>query len=86
MAAEDPPLRFTRHAEEVMREREIPATWIERTLAAPTSDDPDPNDPTLRLAFAPVPERDGRMLRVVYAPDRDGLRVITAFLDRGRSR
>lgn len=86
MTAEDPPLRFTRHAEEVMSEREIPASWVERTLAAPTSDGPDPNDPTLRRAFAPVPERDGRTLRVVYGRDRDGLRVITAFLDRGRSR
>lgn len=80
------PIRFTRHAEEVMRERDISTAWIERALLSPTSDEEDLNDRNLRRAFAPVPERDGRMLRVVYAEDRDGLRVITAFLDRGRSR
>lgn len=79
-------IRYTRHAAEVMREREIPASWIERTLASPVDDGSDPSDPNLRRAYAPIPERDGRMLRVVYAEDGDGLRVITAFLDRGRSR
>ncbi len=69
-----------------MREREIATAWVESALNAPACDECDPNDPRLRRAFAPVPERDGRMLRVVYAEDRDGLRVITAFLDRGLSR
>ena len=79
-------IRYTHHADEVMREREIPPEWVERTLIHPLADEPDPNDPHLRRAFAPVPERDGRLLRVVYGSDADGLRVITAFLDRGRGR
>lgn len=28
-------IRYTHHAEEVMREREIEPTWVERTLAEP---------------------------------------------------
>lgn len=79
-------IRYTRHAEEVMREREIEPAWVERTLADPETDEADPTDPVLRRAFAVVPERDGRVLRVVYAKDADGFRVITAFLDRGRRR
>ena len=80
------PIRYTLHAVFVMRQREIPADWVERALATPDADEVDPNDGGLRRAFASVPERDGRMLRVVYAEEPDGLRVITAFLDRGRSR
>ena len=80
------PIRYTRHAEVAMREREIPADWVERALRAPQADEGDPNDTALRRAFLSIPERDGRMLRVVYAEEIDGLRVITVFLDRGRSR
>lgn len=77
---------YTRHAIEVMRERGIPAEWVERTLRSPSDDEIDPEDPALRRAFAPVPERDGRMLRVVYARTELGVRVVTTFLDRGRRR
>ena len=79
-------IRYTRHAEEVMAERGISPNWVERTLASPLHDEPDPGDPALRRAFAAVPERDGRLLRVVYGIDPGGLRVITTFLDRGRGR
>jgi hypothetical protein len=37
-------------------------------------------------AFRRIPERDGRVLRVVYVPGDDHVRVITLFLDRGRTR
>ncbi|KAB7782081.1 hypothetical protein F8B43_4836 [Methylorubrum populi] len=37
-------------------------------------------------AFRTVPERDGRVLRVVYVPIPGGARVVTMFLDRGRRR
>lgn len=75
---------YTHHAAEVMAEREVSAEWVERTLAAPEADEPDPTDPTLRRAFLAIPERDGRVLRVVYSKDAEGFRVITAFFDRGR--
>ncbi len=77
---------YTRHALEVMREREIAAEWVDRTLRDPFADEADPSDPSLRRAWAAVPERDGRLLRVVYATDASGIRVIIAFLDRGRRR
>jgi hypothetical protein len=37
-------------------------------------------------AFRTVPERDGRVLRVVYVSVPGGARVMTMFLDRGRRR
>jgi hypothetical protein len=77
---------YTRHAEDVLRERELDPAWIERTLAAPDQDEPDPDDPTLRRAFKAIPERDGRVLRVVYGRTDDMLRVVTVFFDRGRRR
>lgn len=79
-------IRYTHHAEEVMRERGIEPAWVERTLREPEVDEPDPTDSALRRAFRIVPERDGRTLRVVYARDEAGFRVITTFLDRGRRR
>ncbi len=79
-------IRYTHHAEEVMRERGIEPAWVARTLDEPEIDEVDPGDPGLRRAFRIVPERDGRTLRVVYARDEAGFRVITTFLDRGRRR
>lgn len=77
---------YTRHALEVMTEREILPAWVERALAAPEADEPDRTDPALWRAFLSIPERDGRILRVVYSAQAEEIRVITAFFDRGRRR
>ncbi|BBF92469.1 DUF4258 domain-containing protein [Blastochloris tepida] len=77
---------YTRHAEDVMRERGLKFEWVKRTLASPDQDEPDPDEPTLRRAFKAIPERDGRVLRVVYGRTDDTLRVVTAFFDRDRRR
>ncbi|SCM70606.1 conserved hypothetical protein [uncultured Pleomorphomonas sp.] len=77
---------YTRHALEVMTEREISPDWVERTLASPEADEPDRADPGLRCAFRSIPERDGRILRVVYSSQTEEIRIITAFFDRGRRR
>lgn len=79
-------LHYTRHALDVMAERDVLPEWVERTLAGPDSEEPDTNDPMLTRAFCAIPERDGRVLRVVYARDEHAVRIITAFFDRGRRR
>ncbi|MBM4267837.1 MAG: DUF4258 domain-containing protein [Deltaproteobacteria bacterium] len=61
-------------------------SWVERTLVLPTRTARDPADPRLLHAFRPVPERDGRILRVVYDPTVKPWRVVTAFFDRKESR
>ena len=69
-----------------MAERQIEREWVERTIREPETIAPDPNHPDRIRAFPAVPERDGRVLRVVYVPQQGGYRVVTAFLDRGRKR
>ena len=71
-----------------MRVRELDPAWIERTVTNPEVTEPDPDHPGRFRAFAPVPERDGRILRVVYEPigDGDEIVIVTALLDLGRTR
>ena len=56
------------------------------TAISPDATEPDPTHPEQVRAFRAVPERDGRILRVIYVPTEDGARVVTAFLDRNRRR
>jgi len=42
----------------------------------------DRADSELEYALAPIPEREGRILRVVYDRRVDPVRVVTAFFDR----
>jgi hypothetical protein len=77
---------YTRHALTMLDERLIERAWVERTILEPEAVEPDPRHHDMTRAFRRVPERDDRVLRVVYV--RAGLtcRVITLFLDRGRKR
>lgn len=77
---------YTNHAHDMLAEREIAPEWVERTVLEPETTEPDPKHPERVRAFRTVPERDGRVMRVVYVPDGDTYRVITLFLDRGRRR
>lgn len=74
------------HALDTLAERAIERAWVERTLSSPESVEPDPIHPDRMRAFRALPERDGRVLRVVYVPIPGGARVVTMFLDRGRRR
>lgn len=77
-------LTYTRHAAEMIQERQLLSEWVERTVLEPETTEPDPKHPERTRAFRSVPERDGRVLRVVYRGDGEDFRVITLFLDRGR--
>ncbi len=68
----------------MLAERGIDPAWVERTVAQPDAVEPDPHHPDRVRAFRVVPERDGRVLRVVYVREDAAVRIITAFLDRGR--
>jgi len=81
MSAE-PPYRLTDDAAHVIAERRILEEWVARALADPIRCEGDRHDRTLRHALAPIPENDGRVLRVVY---NDAVRpwlVVTAYFDR----
>lgn len=79
-------IRRSRHAEVAPREREIERDWIEQAIGAPDWEAPDEGDPFLRRAYMAIPERGGRILRVVYREDERGFFVVTVFLDRGARR
>jgi hypothetical protein len=77
---------YTRHADEMIADRQIEKHWVERTILKPDVVETDPKHPERMRAFRAVPERDGRVLRVVYVARSDGYRIVTLFLDRGRRR
>lgn len=79
-------LIFTRHAEFMMAERSIERAWVERTLVEPEAVEPDPVRNDIIRAFRAIPERNGRVLRVVYAASGEQMRIVTVFFDRTRRR
>ena len=73
---------LTAHAIAVMAERQIPLAWVERVLMGPEHIEPDRIDTDLRHALGRIPERDDRILRVVYNKSTKPWRVVTAYFDR----
>ena len=73
---------LTNHAKKMLAEREIPLEWLERTLNEPLLRQPDPDDAALERRYRPIPEFDGRVLRVVVNPAVEPVRVVSVFFDR----
>jgi len=73
---------LTEHAKKVLAEREIPLEWLERALNEPVRRQPDPDDASLERRYRPIPEFDGRVLRVVVNPPVEPVRVVSVFFDR----
>ena len=70
----------------MLTERGIDRRWVERTLIAPDTMEVDPRHPDRMRAFRAIPERGGRVLRVVYVKAGDDRHVITCLLDQGQRR
>ena len=77
---------YTRHAEEMLVERDLSRSWIETTITHPEMVEPDPDRPNVLRAYRRIPERRGLWLRVAYVLAGDSARVITAFFDRAQRR
>ncbi|WP_420627028.1 DUF4258 domain-containing protein [Candidatus Poriferisodalis sp.] len=75
-------LTYTQHARQQMERREISWSWVERVVASPTHRMRDPGDSTVERFYAPVPERDDRVLRAAVNTSSDPWRVVTVFFDR----
>lgn len=71
---------FTRHALTVIADRGIQKQWIQRAVEAPERSE-EREDGTRHLLLR-IPERDGRVLRVVVDGQAEPWKVITAFFDR----
>ena len=73
---------LTEHAVVVLRERQIHQEWGRMVLEHPRLRLPDPQDPALFHAVAPIPEREDRVLKVVYNGKTKPWRVVSAYFDR----
>ena len=73
---------LTKHAQDVLNEREIPLAWVERVLANPQSIEPDLDDPELEHRLGRIAEHGNRVLRVVVNKTVRPLRVVTVYFDR----
>jgi len=73
---------LTEHAKKVLAEREIPLEWLERALNEPLLRAPDPDDASLERRYRPIPECEGRVLRVVVNLSVEPVRVVSVFFDR----
>ena len=80
------PLRFTRHAEDAIGERELDPEWIEMTVREPEWSHPDPRRSGVERRFRAIPEFGGRILRIACIETADEIRILTVFFDRDARR
>lgn len=77
------PLRYSLHAETVMRERKLDPAWVEATVRAPEWRTDDPAGGEVERRYRSIDALDGRVLRVVCVEADAEIRIISAFIDRG---
>jgi hypothetical protein len=70
------------HAAAAILERDIDPAWVARTLTQADRLEADRADATLKHALARIPERDGRVLRVIFNFTKEPPHVVTAYFDR----
>jgi len=75
---------LTQHATDAVGKRGIKADWLEQAFYAPESCEPDPIDPDLEQRFIRIPERGGRVLRLVVNVAVDPNRIVTVFIEHRR--
>jgi hypothetical protein len=73
---------MSEHAETAVRARGIALEWIERVLASPTRIEADRDDCNATHALAVIPERGGRVLRVIYNHTTNPPHLVTVYFDR----
>ena len=73
---------LTKHARQVLAEREIPLDWVERAFSQPELRLPDPDDAEVERRYRKIPEFGGRVLRVAVNIAVEPNRVVSVFFDR----
>jgi hypothetical protein len=79
----DKPLRYSLHAQTVMRERKLDPAWIAAAVHSPEWIMPDPAGSGAQRRYRSIPALEGRILRVVCVETADEIRIVSAFIDRG---
>ena len=80
------PLLLSKHAQDMIEEREIPLEWIEHVLQNRIFEEPDRQTPGAVRAYAPIAAFGNRVLRVVFVETELAIRVVTLFFDRRATR
>lgn len=75
---------FSRHFEDMLKERSIPAEWVDRSIAA--ADRSEIHDDGTMHYLKRIPEHGDRILRVVINTRSMPHRAVTVFFDRRLSR
>jgi hypothetical protein len=73
-------LAYTVHARDMLTERAIPDSWVARAVESPMCTENHDDGTTHYLSE--VPERSGRVLRVVINAKASPPIVVTVFFDR----
>lgn len=82
MPARSRTIVYTRHGENVMREREIDRAWVEATVHEPDWVLPDATTQGAERRFKAIPEFGDRTLRVACLESDAHIRILTVFFDR----
>lgn len=70
------PVRYTRHAETVLIERDLAKEWVERTVYEPEWRTSEPRDSSAERRYRSVPERQGRVLRAICVENAAEIRIL----------
>lgn len=71
------------HARRRLQQRQLPLEWIELAMQEPDRVEADRLDPELMHHLKVIPEREGRVLRIVYNQVTVPPRIVSAYFDRG---
>jgi Domain of unknown function (DUF4258) len=75
-------LRWTDHAEQMCRERQILQAWVKETISKPEHREVDPSNEKRIRVYRRIAANDSRWLRVVYEEMLSKKLIITVFFDR----
>jgi hypothetical protein len=77
---------LTKHAVDVIAEREINPDWVEFVLQHPNYQLADDDDGSLTQYFARIADHGNRLLRVVVNTEAVPNRVVTCYFDRTKGK
>ena len=77
-------LEYTRHANDVIQERQILKEWVELAVIEPSLRFPDPNDLEVERFFRRIQERGDRALRLAVNTKVAPWRIVSVFFDRSK--
>ncbi len=74
--------KLSQHAHDVLEEREIAVSWLERVLRSPQRVEVDPDDAELEHRLGRITEHGNRVLRAVVNKTVRPVLVVTVYFDR----